>query len=89
MHSTSWGGIAFEEEFLHMYFTNLHFHKSIFDRKLRFNQGPYLPSLLNSRAVASGGALSPTVFVQTVNPISTRGADYTHPLTLLGQQKKM
>ena len=36
------------------------------------------------RAVASGGAggaLAPPVFGQTVNPISTRGADYTHHST--------
>ena len=36
------------------------------------------------RPVASGGAggaLAPPVFVQTVNPISTRGADYTHHST--------
>ena len=35
-----------------------------------------------SWAIASGGAgaqgFSPPVFGQTVNPISTRGADYTH-----------
>jgi hypothetical protein len=38
----------------------------------------------NCRAVASGGAgeaLAPPVFDQTVNPISTRGADYTHHST--------
>ena len=37
-----------------------------------------------NRAVASGGtggALAPLVFGQTVNPISTRGADYTHHST--------
>ena len=36
------------------------------------------------RAVASGGAggaLAPPVFGQTVNPISTRGADFTHHST--------
>ena len=34
-----------------------------------------------SKPVASGGAggaLAPPVFGQTVNPISTRGADYAH-----------
>ena len=43
-----------------------------------------LNSLPQSRAVASrgaGGALAPPVFGQTVNPISTRGADYTHHST--------
>ena len=28
--------------------------------------------------VGAGGALAPPVFGQTVNPISTRGADYSH-----------
>ena len=39
---------------------------------------------MHSRPVASGGAggaLAPPVFGQTVNPISTRGADYTHHST--------
>ena len=31
-----------------------------------------------TRAVASGGALAPPVFGQTVNPISTKGSDYAH-----------
>ena len=33
------------------------------------------------RAVTSGGALAHPVLGQTVNPISTRGADYTHHST--------
>jgi hypothetical protein len=38
--------------------------ENIYDRRIRY------------RAVASG-ALDPPVFGQSVNPISTRGADYT------------
>ena len=30
---------------------------------------------------AAGGALAPPVFGQTVNPISTKGADYAHHST--------
>ena len=40
--------------------------------------------MYNARAVASGGAggaLAPSVFAITVNPISTRGADYAHHST--------
>ena len=33
------------------------------------------------RKWGAGGALTPPVFGQTVNPISTRGADYTHHST--------
>ena len=29
----------------------------------------------------AGGALAPPIFGQTVNPISTRGADYAHHIT--------
>jgi hypothetical protein len=41
-------------------------------------QTRYIIVTTTDRAVASGGALAPPVFGQRVNPISTRGADYTH-----------
>ena len=44
----------------------------------------FKPRFTRLRAVASGGAgeaLAPPVFGKTVNPISTRGADYTHHIT--------
>ena len=41
----------------------------------------FQPKYLLIRAVASGGALAPLVFGRTVNPISTRGADYAHHIT--------
>ena len=36
------------------------------------------------RAVTGGGAGSPPLFGRTVNPISTRGADYAHHSTVVG-----
>ena len=46
MHSTVWGGIVFEEEFLHKYL----FYQPAFSQVHFWPQaiGPYLPSLLNS-----------------------------------------
>ena len=37
--------------------------------------------LQGRRQRGAGGALAPPVFGQTVNPISTRGADYTYHST--------
>ena len=51
---------------------------------IRINQAVFTQNCSMYRAVTSrgaGGALAPPVFGQTVNPISTRGADCTHHST--------
>ena len=40
----------------------------------------FLASLQGCRKRGAGGALDPSVFGRSVNPISTRGAHYPHPV---------